>query len=207
MRRLLQSATLGLLGLFVPCGQAGGSPAPRDCERFLRADDVLIDIRDEDVKIVIVNTSDKCTLLFADNLKTGPGQDHLPPNLVSVRVESPDGAVLSETKFMGEWYTSLRADGGILTFTLTRLPAGQTRVKRESFTGLLWWIDNFLVEEGRDPMPWGKRVVLQVRVVVFVDPDAAAGRFGKAPKTVEIVTAPVLYTLPKTPPLKRSGSK
>jgi hypothetical protein len=205
MKNLMSGLRFAVVGVVVSLAlwatAAGEGVAPA-CERFLGADDIHIDVRGEVASVVIVNTSDNCALIFSDNLKTAPGLERDEPQAMSVRVETLDGAVLSETTFMGEWFTSVDGQNGadVLDFSLVRLPPGAVRIKRREIHRLLWRIDAYLQSEGRNALPWGSRVVLRLRVHLFTDPDAAAGRFGGSPKGVEVITPPFLYTLPKTAP-------
>lgn len=185
----MRSTVLGfvLLAIFA-------QTAANACERFARAEDLVVEVGSEGIRVVIVNTTDRCSLVFADNLKTAPGKEDEPPNMVAVRVDAPDGQLLST------WFVQ----GGlephrILDFTLSRLPPGQTRVKRYEFHRMLSGIDSHLKAAGHAPLPWGSTVVLRVTAGLIIDPEAAAGRVGGDVKTVDVETVRFLYALPKEP--------
>lgn len=174
--------------------QASAARADGACERFARTDDLFVEVREAAVRVVIVNTSDNCALLFSDNLRTAPGQESDHPTTMLIRVESLAGAELSN------WYQYFSGEPrDFLDFTLTRLEPGQARVKRVGIAGLLWRIDGHLEGAGRSRLPWGSTVVVRIKMLLFVDRDAAAGRVRDDSKRIEVETTPFLFKLPAKP--------
>lgn len=175
----------------------GASPGSAfACERLLRADDVIVEIRGNDITAVIVNTTDKCALVYADNLRAAPGRELEIPNPRGIRVETLDGKVLSPDWPGSGWYSP---SDEIIDFSLIRQPPGEVRIKRWEVYQMLWRIDAYRKAEGNGPLPWGSTVVVRMRLTLFTDVEAAAGRFHGDPEYVGIETSPILYVLPQDP--------
>lgn len=196
----LSRALFALLVGFALSGSAAGSGAPA-CTRLLEKRDVHVDVKDNALTVLIANVSDRCSIRFSDGLKTAPGQENAWPMGLAVRIESIDGRILSRTKFMGDWYVAEEhlGDARLIDFSLITLAPERVRAKRWAVGRLLRFIDSWLATDGYQPLPWGSKVVVRVSVSIWADPEAAAGRFGKTGRSVQVMTPPFLYTLPASP--------
>jgi hypothetical protein len=186
-----------LLSLFLATATAGEAQG-RACERFLSANDLHIDIREEILTFLIVNTTDNCSVVFSDTLKTEPGQEHEWPTALDIRVESLTGNVLNRISGMEDWFGVLADANEILVvdFTLKKLRAGEVRKKRWAIGSLLRALSRYLIADSRKDLPWNSTVVVQVRATVFIDEQFAAQKYSGVPRHVVVETPKFLLTLP-----------
>lgn len=163
------------LGAAVALLSASASAAPQACERALEPRDILIDIRESDVTVLIANLRDACTVVFTDWLHTGPGQAKAWPRDLLIWIEKLDGTVVSgmdgERHYYMAFEDTVGAAGWRVDYTLTRLPAGEIRIKKWTIEKMLHGLDHMRSAYGQGPLPWGTKVVMRVKVVLAVDDD------------------------------------
>ena len=86
--------------LFVGAAAVWADPAHAgsSCRRAAAASDLFIDIKGDDVTILVANIVDDCAIVFPDSLRVAADGDGRLPWYVYIRVEDIDGKVLTGSK-------------------------------------------------------------------------------------------------------------
>jgi hypothetical protein len=175
------------------------------CERAIERKDIFVDVKDDDVSVVVVNTDRRCALRLSDWLRTKVGDEEAFPEALSVWAERTDGLVLTGGRpFCGApgWHVSAEvAYDTPIPLGVTRLAPGEARVKRLKIWRLLDGLDWARGACGKPGLPWGMPVTLRIKVLLPFDAITAEHEPSKeqGSDVLEFVTHPFQMNLPPSP--------
>lgn len=189
---LVLAYLISITGLLVPA---------QACERAAEDRDVFLDVRDEELRILIVNVSDTCTIRFIDTYDVdaaNPPRDV--PWFLFWKISDGRGQILSRTDYQkSPWYgyasgRFIESDGPPLSRPLTRLAPGEVRLVRVGLHAMMRHVSAVRVLEKKPDLPWGRAVQVEVMFDVY---DRAAAR-GPSSHVAHVTSKPFVHKLPKT---------
>jgi len=145
------------------------------CERPASNGDVFLDVRGDELRILIVNVSDACAIRFIDVYDVDTEQPlREVPWLLYWKVNDRKGRVLSRTDHQrGAWYgygafgRLIYSDSVPLTKPPTVLQPGKTRLVRVSVHSMMQHLSGVLLMEKKRDLPWGQAVQVELMFHVF----------------------------------------
>lgn len=149
------------LGLAQPA--AASLPDP-PCERPVFVSDVAFSLRGDELRIVIANRSDRCTVRIGHPGVMGRYAD-IPFSMV-VLVTAMNGETLSNTDADVEgqkWSSMARYRDRPVVF----LQAGESYTSRVNVSAIMREMAEDLVAAGRPELPWGEEVFVELEISVM----------------------------------------
>jgi hypothetical protein len=179
------------------------SPTARACERPAANGDVFLDVRGDELRILIVNVSDACMIRFIDVYEIDyerPLRDV--PWMLYWKVSDLRGRMLSRTDYLSSgWYgygssgRLIYSDSAPLTRPPTVLRPGESRLVRVSLHAMMQHVSGVLLMEKKPDLPWGRAVQIELQFHAF---DRPAAR-GPTANVVDVTSNAFVYKLRDAP--------